>query len=89
MVRRINKNAYELDLPPSYNMSHTFNVGDLSPFDVGFINSLLNSHYGGEDDKSMTHYESLKDLPRRITKSMTRRNASNPLSLSLFFISLC
>jgi len=39
VVRKTNNNAYELDLPPSYNMSHTFNVVDLSHFDVGFKNS--------------------------------------------------
>jgi hypothetical protein len=32
---RINNNAYKLDLPGEYNISATFNVYDLSPFDVG------------------------------------------------------
>ena len=31
----INDNAYKLDLPGEYNVSSTFNVSDLSPFDVG------------------------------------------------------
>ncbi|KAH9780584.1 Endonuclease [Citrus sinensis] len=31
----INDNAYKLDLPGEYNVSATFNVSDLSPFDVG------------------------------------------------------
>ncbi|KAH9769333.1 Endonuclease [Citrus sinensis] len=30
----INDNAYKLDLPGEYNVSATFNVSDLSPFDV-------------------------------------------------------
>ncbi|KAH9686182.1 Endonuclease [Citrus sinensis] len=34
-VARINDNAYKLDLPGEYNVSATFNVSDLSPFDVG------------------------------------------------------
>lgn len=38
VVRKINNNAYELELPPSYNMSHTFNVSDLSPFDIDVAN---------------------------------------------------
>ena len=34
VVARINDNAYKLDLPGEYNVSATFNVFDLSPFDV-------------------------------------------------------
>ena len=35
VVARINDNAYKLDLPGEYNVSATFNVSYLSPFDVG------------------------------------------------------
>ena len=35
ILERINDNAYKLDLPGEYNVSATFNVTDLSPFDVG------------------------------------------------------
>jgi len=42
VIRRINNNVYELDLTPSYNISNSFNVFDLSPFDVGFKNSWSN-----------------------------------------------
>jgi hypothetical protein len=35
VIARINNNAYKLDLPGVYNISATFNVYDLSPFDVG------------------------------------------------------
>jgi len=31
----INDNAYKVDLPSEYNVSVTFNVTDLSLFDVG------------------------------------------------------
>jgi hypothetical protein len=34
VLERINDNAYKLDLPGEYNVSATFNVTDLSPFDV-------------------------------------------------------
>ena len=34
-LERINDNAYKLDLPSKYNISATFNISDLSPFDVG------------------------------------------------------
>ena len=35
VLERINDNACKLDLPGEYNVSATFNVTDLSPFDVG------------------------------------------------------
>ena len=35
VLERINDNAYKLDLPGECNVSTTFNVTDLSPFDVG------------------------------------------------------
>jgi hypothetical protein len=35
VLERINDNAYKLDLPSEYNISATFNVSDLSLFDVG------------------------------------------------------
>ena len=35
VLERINDNAYKLDLLGKYNISATFNVSDLSPFDVG------------------------------------------------------
>ena len=35
VLERINDNAYKLDLPGKYDVSATFNVTDLSPFDVG------------------------------------------------------
>ena len=35
ILERINDNAYKLDLPDEYNVSSTFNVTDLIPFDAG------------------------------------------------------
>ena len=35
VLERINDNAYKLDLLGEYNINATFNVSDLSPFDVG------------------------------------------------------
>ena len=43
VIRKINNNAYELDLPPTYNISNSFNVCNLSPFDIGFKNLWSNS----------------------------------------------
>ena len=35
VLARVNDNAYKLELLVKYNISTTFNVADLSPFDVG------------------------------------------------------
>jgi len=35
ILEKINDNAYKVDLPSEYNVSATFNVSDLSPYDVG------------------------------------------------------
>jgi len=86
VIRRINNNAYELDLPPSYNISNSFNVCDFSPFDVGFKNSWSNFLQEGEDDEGVT--TSLEAPSRRITRIMSRGESSIPSSLSLFCITL-
>jgi hypothetical protein len=35
ILEKINDNAYKVDLPGEYNVSATFNVSDLSPYDTG------------------------------------------------------
>ncbi|KZV46324.1 hypothetical protein F511_14549 [Dorcoceras hygrometricum] len=51
VLERINENAYKLDLPGEYNVSATFNVSDLSLFDVGHDQDLrTNPSQEGEDD---------------------------------------
>ena len=35
ILEKINDNAYKVDLPGEYNVSASFNVSDLSPFDAG------------------------------------------------------
>ena len=46
VLKLINDNAYKLDLPGEYNVSATFNVTDLSPFDVG--DNLRTNHFQEE-----------------------------------------
>ena len=48
ILERINDNAYKVDLPGERGVSATFNVADLSPFDVGDegSNSMMNSFEG-------------------------------------------
>ena len=43
VLESINDNTYKLDLPDEYNVSVTFNVIDLSPFDVG--DDLRTNHF--------------------------------------------
>jgi hypothetical protein len=53
VLRKINDNAYEIDLPSTYDVSKSFNVVDLSPF-FGLEESRT-THFqgGGEDDMTM------------------------------------
>jgi hypothetical protein len=48
-VERINDNAYKLDLLGEYGVSASFNVVDLSSFDVG-DDLRTNPSQGGEND---------------------------------------
>ena len=50
VVARINDNAYKLDLPGEYNVSVTFNVSDLSPFDVGEDSRMNSFEERGNDE---------------------------------------
>ena len=55
VLERINDNAYKLELPGEYNVSTTFNVADLSPFDVG--EDLRTNHFqeeGNDEDMVST-----------------------------------
>ena len=55
VLERINDNAYKLDLPGEYNVSSTFNVADLSPFDV--CDDLRTNHFqeeGNDEDMVST-----------------------------------
>ena len=51
ILEKINDNAYKVDLPGEFNVSATFNVADLSPFDVG-DDSRLNPFKERENDES-------------------------------------
>ena len=49
IIERINDNAYKVDLPGEYNVSATFNVSDLSLFDVGSDSRTNPFEEGGDD----------------------------------------
>ncbi|KAL6321502.1 hypothetical protein AAG906_019682 [Vitis piasezkii] len=54
VLEHINDNAYNLDFPGEYNVSATFNVTDLRPFDVG-DDLRTNPFEEEENDKGMTN----------------------------------
>ncbi|XP_052188792.1 uncharacterized protein LOC127799098 [Diospyros lotus] len=58
VLERINDNAYKIDLPGKYNISATFNVSDLSPFDAG-ENSRTNPFEERGNDEN--HHEEQAD----------------------------
>jgi hypothetical protein len=67
---RINNNAYKLDLPGEYNISATFNVSDLSPFDVGNDSRMNPFEERGDDENQLASLKDPLHVPiRPITKA--------------------
>ena len=52
VLKRINNNAYKIDLLGEFSVRSTFNIDDLSPFDVGdnFRDSRTNPFEKWEDE---------------------------------------
>ena len=77
VLERINDNAYKLDLPGEYNVSASFNVADLSPFE--FSDSRTNPSKGGGNDRSHGEHEAeheaqVPSVPSGpITRARTRK----------------
>lgn len=75
VVAKVNDNAYKLELPGEYGVSATFNVADLSPFDVGDeFNSRSNSlQEGGNDEDQTGDQETFKGLGGPMTRARTKK----------------
>ena len=54
VLKMIDDNAYKLDLLGEYNISVTFNVSDLSPFDVGDDLRMNPFEERGNDENQQT-----------------------------------
>ena len=71
VLRKINDNAYEIDLPSTYGVSTSFNVVDLSPL-FGLEESRMTPFQEGEDDEDIPdirmHQES---NTRKVTEDHT------------------
>ena len=53
MLKRINNNAYQIDLEGKYNISSTFNVSDLIPYVAHELDLRSNPFKGGGDGAAM------------------------------------
>jgi len=72
VLERISDNAYKIDLPSEYNVSSTFNVFDLSLFDVDGESDLRTNHsQEGDNDGDVTMNKD-KDPLEELGEPMTR-----------------
>ena len=71
MLKRINDNAYKIDLPEEYGVSPTFNVFDLSPY-FGSLESRMTPSQEGEDDEDIP---TMGTTPPIINVPITRSRA--------------
>ena len=54
IIKKIEENAYKLELPNDYNILPTFNVKDLRPYHVGDLRASISPDYGGIDARAST-----------------------------------
>ncbi|KAL0285778.1 UNVERIFIED_CONTAM: Transposon Ty3-I Gag-Pol polyprotein [Sesamum radiatum] len=72
VLKRINDNAYKLDLPGEYGVSATFNVSDLSPFyDTDIEESRMTPFQEGEDDEITEGVQQAKGIGDPLHQELT------------------
>jgi hypothetical protein len=56
ILEKINDNAYKLELPLEFGVSHTFNISDLRPYmgEEDEVPSRMTLIQDGEDDEEIT-----------------------------------
>ncbi|KAF8084785.1 hypothetical protein N665_0700s0003 [Sinapis alba] len=62
VLKRINNNAYQIDLQGKYTISSTFNVSDLIPFVADELDLRLNPFKGGGDGTTMERQPTDEEL---------------------------
>ena len=79
ILERINDNAYKEDLPGEYNVSASFNVADLSAFDVGdtFDSRTNPFEERGNVMEQHTHHKDKHDLEGKNQEE----EVSSPISM--------
>ena len=73
VLARINDNAYKLDFPSEYNISATFNVSNLSPFDVGDNSRTNPFEEKGNDENQQPLKDPLHVPVRPITRAKSKK----------------
>ena len=73
VLERINDNAYKLDLPGEYNISVTFKVSDLSPFDVGDDSRMNPFEERGTDENQQAFKDPLHVPVGPITRARSKK----------------
>ena len=74
VLERINDNAYRLDLPGEYNVSATFNVFDLSPFDAGAdLRANPSQEEGNDEDMASTSTNPIQVPIGPVTRSRAKQ----------------
>jgi hypothetical protein len=56
VIEKTNDNAYKVELPPEFGVSHTFNISDLRPYlgEEDEVLSRMTSSQEGKDDEDIT-----------------------------------
>ena len=73
VLARINDNAYKLDFPSEYNISATFNVSNLSPFDVGDNSRTNPFEEKGNDENQRPLKDPLHVPAKPITRARSKK----------------
>ena len=74
VLERINDNTYKLDLPGEYNISATFNIFYLSPFDVGDDSRMNPFEERGNDENYKEFKDPLHVPVRPIAKARSKKH---------------
>jgi hypothetical protein len=78
IIEKINDNAYKLELPPNFRVSHTFSILDLRSYmgEEDELESRMTLIQEGEDDEGITtmdiHNTSPADIQGPITRARSR-----------------